>query len=168
MLEEPSRSSLDAQRVRRLAAEAAAEAASAPAPIASAPVPEIAEVLATVDWADPANPVAMRISGTQFLLDTKAGLRVWGPGAAVLSPLGGAQAHWRLIDNTGMHASGTTLTGSVMNGVLFEVRTGAASAEVVWADSQGLAVTRRLPLPEGFVPDMLLPLENSVGLLCSA
>ena len=125
-------------------------------------------MLATIDWADPANPVALPISGTQLLLDTRAGPRVWSPGAATLSPLGGAQAHWRLLDDTHMPASSTTRAGAFMNGMMFAVRTGAASAEMVWADSRDLAATRRMPLREGFVPDLLLPLAPSMALLCSA
>ena len=168
VLEEPTRTEIEAREAERLAAQAAATPGAAPVSVASAPVADTAAVLATIDWADPANPVALPISGTQFLLDTRSGPRVWSPGAATLSPLGGAQAHWRLLDNTHMPASSTTGPGAFMNGMMFAVRTGAASAEVVWADSRDLAVTRRMPLPEGFVPDMLLPLAPSMGLLCSA
>ncbi|MBI3156935.1 MAG: hypothetical protein HYZ20_16245 [Burkholderiales bacterium] len=163
VLEEPTRSEFEAREAERLATPGAV-----PAAVASAPVVDTAEVLATIDWADPANPVALPISGTQFLLDTRAGPRVWSPGAPTLSPLGGAPAHWRLLEDTHMPASSTTRPGVFMNGMMFAVRTGATSAEMIWADSRDLAATRRMPLPEGFVPDLLLPLATSVGLLCSA
>lgn len=138
--------------------------AAAPAPAEAPPlvVGAVATVLATVNWADPADPRAVPLRGQKYLFDTKDGVQVWDSTHLILTPLPALAAGVRLLDQAWVpFQSGPAL------GTLVAVRD-AQLASVVLVREDGAAVERRLMLPIGFIPDAMVRLADDAALVCSS
>jgi hypothetical protein len=140
----------------------APQAAPAPAEPPKLVVGAEASVIATIDWADPADPRAVPLWSGDYLFDTRAGIQVWNSGTLALTPLKALPASARLLEQAWMRYSGPKARGT-----LFAVQD-AALASVVLVKDQQSTVDQRLLLPVGFTPDAMVKLTDHTALLCSA
>lgn len=141
----------------------ASPAATPPAPSAT---DGIAPILATIDWADPGNPVAIPLSGRDswFLFETKNGLQVWNSDSRSLLPLQAPAADVRLIEKVWMRAA-----MRMQLGTLFAVNSGQAPgrASLYWTKSEQPRVEHWLELPADFTPSALVHISDNVALVCA-
>lgn len=121
-----------------------------------------ASVLATINWADPADPRAVPLRNQQYLFDTRDGVQIWNSGTLALAPLQALPPSARLLDQVWMRYSSTKARGT-----LFAVHDGQLSSVALVRDDKASA-EQRLMLPIGFIPDALVPLGDDAALLCSS
>lgn len=137
-------------------------AAPAPAEAPKLVVGAEAAVLATIDWADPADPRAVPLRSQNYLFDTRAGIQIWNSATLALTPLKAMPTTARLLDQ-----AWTPFSTARARGTLFAVQDAQLASVVLVRDEQS-AVEERLALPVGFIPDALVKLTDDSALLCSS
>ncbi|TAK89906.1 MAG: hypothetical protein EPO06_10870 [Burkholderiaceae bacterium] len=137
-----------------------------------APPPAAADgvtpVLATINWLNPENPVAIPLSwrGTRFLLETQDGLQIWDSDTLQKIPLQHPVADGRLLEHIWMRTE-----QPLQHGTLFAVSSADASAPAAtlyWIDNGQTKIGKRLDLPAGFMPSTLVAVTGDTALLCAA
>jgi hypothetical protein len=124
-----------------------------------------AAVIATIDWADPGNPVAIPISwrGNRFLFDTRDGVRIWRADTRKMETLETPLPKARLLDHVWMRVHDGNY-----NGTLFAVSSGDGASTLYVLPNDVSQVSGRFDLPAGFMPSNLIRLSESIALICSA